>query len=87
MRMSPVTSPGNDAARPAAARIYDYLRGKDNYAVDRDAAERVLAVAPDQWRLARASRAFAIRAAGALAVIPGRRYLRWPAAAGAGSQG
>ena len=61
--MSQVTSPGNDPARPAAARIYDYLLGgKDNYAVDRTAAERVLAVAPDQRQLAQANRAFAIRA-------------------------
>jgi hypothetical protein len=58
-----VTSPGTDPAQPAAARIYDYLLGgKDNYAVDRAAADRVLAVAPDQRRLARANRAFAIRA-------------------------
>jgi hypothetical protein len=63
-----MTSPGNDPAQPAAARIYDYLLGgKDNYAVDRAAAERVLAVAPDQRRLARANRAFAIRAVGVLA--------------------
>jgi hypothetical protein len=66
--MSHVTSPGNDSARPAAARIYDYLLGgKDNYAVDRAAAMRVLAVAPDQRQLARANRAFAIRAVSALA--------------------
>jgi S-adenosyl methyltransferase len=58
-----VTSPGTDPAQPAAARIYDYLLGgKDNYAVDRAAADRVLTVAPDQRRLARANRAFAIRA-------------------------
>ena len=38
------------------------MAGKDNYAVDRAAAEKVLAVAPDQRRLARANRAFAIRA-------------------------
>jgi hypothetical protein len=76
MRMSQVTSPGNDPARPAAARIYDYLLGgKDNYAVDRDAAERVLAVAPDQRRLAQANRAFAIRAVGALAEAGIRQFV------------
>ena len=49
-----MTSPGSDPAQPAAARIYDYLLGgKDNYAVDRAAADRVLAAAPDQRRLAR----------------------------------
>jgi S-adenosyl methyltransferase len=59
---------GLDPAQPAAARIYDYLLGgKDNYEVDRAAAEKVLAVAPDQRRLARANRAFAIRATRALA--------------------
>ena len=57
-----MTSPGNDPAQPAAARIYDYLLGgKDNYAVDPAAAGKVLAVAPDQRRLARANRAFAVR--------------------------
>jgi SAM-dependent methyltransferase len=76
MRMSQVTSPGNDSARPAAARIYDYLLGgKDNYAVDRAAAERVLAVAPDQRQLARANRAFAIRAVGALAEAGLRQFV------------
>jgi S-adenosyl methyltransferase len=76
MQMSQVTSPGSDATRPAAARIYDYLLGgKDNYAVDRDAAERVLAVAPDQRRLARANRAFAIRAVGALASAGIRQFV------------
>src|ERR1035438_4777946 len=59
--------PGFDPAKPSAARIYDYLLGgKDNYEVDRAAADNVLAVAPDQRRLARANRAFAIRA------VPGR---------------
>ena len=74
--MSQGTSPGNDPARPAAARIYDYLLGgKDNYAVDRAAAERVLAVAPDQRQLARANRAFAIRAVGALASAGIRQFV------------
>ena len=74
--MTQVTSPGNDPARPAAARIYDYLLGgKDNYAVDRTAAERVLAVAPDQRQLARANRAFAIRAVGALASAGIRQFV------------
>jgi S-adenosyl methyltransferase len=76
MHMTQVTSPGNDSARPAAARIYDYLLGgKDNYAVDRTAAERVLAVAPDQRELARANRAFAIRAVGALASAGIRQFI------------
>lgn len=58
---------GLDPAEPSAARIYDYLLGgKDNYEVDRAAADRVLAVAPDQRRLARDNRAFAVRAVRAL---------------------
>jgi len=66
--MGGMASPGTAPAQPAAARIYDYLLGgKDSYAVDRAAAEQVLAVAPDQRRLARASRAFAIRAVRVLA--------------------
>ncbi len=66
--MDGVTPPGNNPAQPAAARIYDYLLGgKDNYAVDRAAADKVLAVAPDQRWLARANRAFAIRAVRVLA--------------------
>ena len=74
--MSQVTSPGNDSARPAAARIYDYLLGgKDNYAVDRAAAMRVLAVAPDQRRLARANRAFAIRAVSTMAEAGIRQFI------------
>jgi len=44
-----------DPAIPSAARIYDYLLGgKDNFAVDRGAADRLLSVMPDQRRLARA---------------------------------
>ena len=66
----------NSPAQPAAARIYDYLLGgSDNYAVDRAAAERVLAVAPDQRRLARANRAFAIRAVRVLAEAGIRQFI------------
>jgi hypothetical protein len=76
MRMSRVTSPGSDPAQPAAARIYDYLLGgKDNYAVDRAAADRVLAVAPDQRRLAQANRAFAIRAVRVLGAAGLRQFI------------
>jgi hypothetical protein len=52
-----------DATVPSAARIYDYLLGgKDNYVVDREAADKLLAVVPDQRVLARANRSFVIRA-------------------------
>jgi SAM-dependent methyltransferase len=68
--------PGFDPVKPSAARIYDYLLGgKDNYEVDRAAADKVLAVAPDQRRLARANRAFAIRAVRVLADAGIRQFL------------
>src|SRR6202035_5486657 len=36
-----------DPGTPSIARVYDYLlNGKDNFAVDREVAERLLAVAP-----------------------------------------
>ncbi len=62
--------------KPSAARIYDYLLGgKDNFAIDREAAERVLAVAPDQRRLARNNRAFVIRAVRLLAGAGMRQFI------------
>jgi hypothetical protein len=45
------------------ARVYDYwLGGKDNFATDRVAAERVIAAYPDIVRSARGNRAFLARA-------------------------
>jgi hypothetical protein len=53
---------------PNVARIYDYLLGgKDHFAVDREAAQRPIAVLPDAPAAARANRAFlaaAVRHAG-----------------------
>ncbi|MEV6315440.1 SAM-dependent methyltransferase [Streptomyces sp. NPDC051776] len=44
--------------------MYDYfLGGRDNYEVDREAAERVIAISPDARPSARANRAFLRRAA------------------------
>lgn len=44
------------------ARAYDYvLGGKDNFAVDREAAEQVIALAPDLPALGRAQRRFLLR--------------------------
>jgi hypothetical protein len=56
------------------ARVYDYwLGGTDNFAADREAAERVLAAAPGlRWRV-RATRAFLGRAACYLAADAGVR--------------
>ncbi|GAA0368940.1 SAM-dependent methyltransferase [Microbispora corallina] len=54
---------GVDASVPSSARVYDYLLGgKDNYAVDRAVAERLLALAPDTRSVAKANRAFLTRA-------------------------
>jgi hypothetical protein len=48
-----------DTSRAHPARMYDYyLGGKDNYLVDREAAARVIARAPEVRDIARANRAF-----------------------------
>jgi hypothetical protein len=55
--------PGINPDLPSPARVYDYLLGgKDNYAVDRVAAERVLAIAPQSRDLAIHNRGFLGRA-------------------------
>jgi SAM-dependent methyltransferase len=52
-----------DTGRPHPARMYDYwLGGKDNYEVDRAAAERVLATLPRMRDGVRENRAFLRRA-------------------------
>jgi S-adenosyl methyltransferase len=56
------------------ARVYDYwLGGKDNFAADREAAERVLAVTPGLRARVRANRAFLTRAVRYLAGEAGIR--------------
>jgi O-methyltransferase involved in polyketide biosynthesis len=58
----------DDLTRPNAARIYDYwLGGRDNYAVDRQAGDRIAERAPFVVASARANRAFLNRAVTALA--------------------
>jgi SAM-dependent methyltransferase len=48
-----------DTSRPHPARMYDYyLGGKDNYEVDREAAQRVIDLFPDVVPTAQANRAF-----------------------------
>ncbi|MBN3931413.1 SAM-dependent methyltransferase [Streptomyces verrucosisporus] len=52
-----------DTSRPHPARMYDYyLGGSDNYEVDREAAERLMKMAPDVRVSARANRDFLGRA-------------------------
>ncbi|WP_345575893.1 SAM-dependent methyltransferase [Nonomuraea rosea] len=54
---------GVDTSTPNLARMHDYfLGGKDNFAVDREAAEAVLAVAPEVRVMAREHQAFNLRA-------------------------
>jgi len=54
---------GVDPNVPNVARMYDYyLDGKDNFASDREAAERILRLFPDTKNSARANRGFLRRA-------------------------
>ena len=56
------------------ARVYDYLLGgKDNFAVDREAAEQAMRINPDIVPTARANRAFAARTTGFLVGQAGLR--------------
>jgi hypothetical protein len=56
-----------DTGHPHPARIEDYLlAGKDNYQIDRDAAEAILADFPQLRQIAAANRAFLRRAIHAL---------------------
>ncbi|HZC40538.1 MAG TPA: SAM-dependent methyltransferase [Streptosporangiaceae bacterium] len=62
------TPSASAAETPNTARMYDYyLGGKDNYAADREAAEQVLANAPEIRRVAMENRAFLGRVVGFLA--------------------
>jgi S-adenosyl methyltransferase len=54
---------GLDTNMPHIARVYDYwLGGKDNFAADREAAQKVIAAFPDIRRSVQAQRAFLGRA-------------------------
>ncbi len=65
---------GIDTTRPNVARIYDYLLGgKDNFAADREAAKRLIAVIPDVARIARDNRSFLGRVVRYLAIEGGIR--------------
>jgi hypothetical protein len=66
---SPGASPsGGEGARPDVARMYDYyLGGTANYAIDRQAAERVLDIEPMIRSAAWANRGFLQRASGWIA--------------------
>jgi hypothetical protein len=66
--------PDFDARVPHNARVYNYLLGgKDNFAADREAGDRFLAVYPDVVHSVRANRAFLARAVRFLAADMGIR--------------
>jgi hypothetical protein len=74
--LSPKPPDGIDTRAPNPARIYDYLLGgKDHYPADRQAAEAVLAVAPQAREGARENRAFLQRAVRYLAEAGVRQFL------------
>src|SRR5713101_2280569 len=53
-----------DPTTPSIARVYDYLlNGKDNFAVDREVAHKLMAVAPTAAEVMRENRQFLARAA------------------------
>jgi SAM-dependent methyltransferase len=65
---------GIDVSKPSVARVYDFmLGGKDNFAVDRNASELVLRVAPDAPESALANREFLRRMVRHLAAEVGIR--------------
>ncbi|MEV0128916.1 SAM-dependent methyltransferase [Dactylosporangium sp. NPDC050688] len=65
-----------DASIPNVARMYDYyLGGYHNFAVDREAAEQILAVFPDTPAAARTNRRFLQRAVRHLAQAGVRQFL------------
>lgn len=69
-----VAPPGVDTTRPSIARVYDYyLGGKDNFAVDRQAAHMAMQVTPDGPEAGRACRAFLRRSVRFLAAEAGIR--------------
>jgi hypothetical protein len=68
--------PGVDPLTPSPARLYDYyLGGKNNFQVDRDAAERVRALMPELSDAAWANRGFHQRAARWIAERGVRQFL------------
>jgi hypothetical protein len=74
--MTTQNSPPNgiDISRPNVARIYDYLLGgKDNFAVDREAAKQLLTVTPDMAGVVRDNRSFIGRVVRHLATEGGIR--------------
>jgi O-methyltransferase involved in polyketide biosynthesis len=58
-----VSVPGIDTTKPNTARVYDYLLGgKDNFAADREQAEKILQIDPRAAETCRENRGFVTRA-------------------------
>ncbi|HEU5156065.1 MAG TPA: SAM-dependent methyltransferase [Streptosporangiaceae bacterium] len=75
-RAGRATAADIDVSKPNIARMYDYfLGGKDNYAADREAAEKVIAAAPQAPALAHTNRAFMHRAVRHLAETGIRQFI------------
>jgi hypothetical protein len=67
---------GIDSSKPHAARVYDYvLGGKDNYAADREFAAKIMTAVPDYPLLAKANRAFLVRAVAHMAKAGIRQFI------------
>ena len=65
-----------DPTRPNIARVWDYwLGGKDNFAVDRDLAQKMLEVHPPSAQMARENRQFLGRAVGYVAARGIRQFI------------
>src|ERR1700691_2943997 len=65
-----------DPSRPNVARVWDYwLGGKDNFAADRELAEKMLAVHPVSAQMARENRQFLGRAVSAVAARGVRQFI------------
>ena len=65
-----------DPTKPNIARVWDYwLGGKDNFAADRDLAEKMLAVHPVSAQMARENRQFLGRAVGYVAGQGVRQFI------------
>ena len=73
-RRAAAADPAIDTAVAHPARVYDYwLGGKDNFAADREAGDRVLAATPGLRARVRANRAFLVRVVRYLAAEAGIR--------------
>ncbi|GLW10905.1 hypothetical protein Misp01_60330 [Microtetraspora sp. NBRC 13810] len=67
---------GVDPTVPSVARMYDYyLGGKDNFAADRAAADKIIEILPNVGDIARENRAFLVRTVTHLAGLGVRQFL------------